>query len=151
MDLTPRPVEETARPRATRRRYGGAVVLALVLVGAGLVLWQGLSNATLYFCNADEVGVRDACRGDGRFRLQGTVVDGTVRDGAGRVDFDVTYGGVTIPVRHAGDPPQLFQPGIPVVVEGRYDGSTFQSDRILVKHTEEYREANPDRVADDAP
>ena len=41
---------------------------------------------------------------------------------------------------------------MPVVVEGRMgtDG-IFAGDRVLVKHTEQYRAANPDRVPDGAP
>ena len=52
------------------------------------------------------------------------------------------------PCVHQGDPPELFQPGIPVVLEGRWQGDAFASDRIMVKHTSEYRAENPDRVED---
>jgi cytochrome c-type biogenesis protein CcmE len=127
------------------------VALALVAGVGGVVLWQGLSNATLYFCNADEVGQRSACTSDKHFRLQGTVVPGSVVDQPDGLDFDVTYGGVVVPVHHQGDAPTLFQEDIPVVLEGRYDGTSFASDRILVKHSEEYKAANPDRVPDGAP
>ena len=41
--------------------------------------------------------------------------------------------------------------GIPAVVEGRMQGTTFAGDRILVKHTEQYIEENPDRVPEGAP
>ena len=41
-----------------------------------------------------------------------------------------------------------FRPGIPVVLEGHWQGAAFASDRIMVKHTSEYREQNPDRVKD---
>ena len=50
---------------------------------------------------------------------------------------------------HQGDPPELFQPGIPVVLEGRFAGRRrFDSDRILVKHAETYVADNPERVDD---
>ena len=49
---------------------------------------------------------------------------------------------------HEGDPPELFQPGIPVVLEGRWSGDHFASDRIMVKHSEQYKAGNPDRVKD---
>ena len=38
-----------------------------------------------------------------------------------------------------GAPQQLFQEGIGVVVEGRWDGKTFYSDTMLVRHNEQYR------------
>ena len=48
-------------------------------------------------------------------------------------------------VRHTGSEPPLFKPGIPVVCEGHWDAGkpVFDSDRILVKHTESYKKANP--------
>lgn len=47
-------------------------------------------------------------------------------------DTDVT-------VIHTGVPPQLFQEGIGVVVEGTWDGTVFESETMLVKHDEQYR------------
>jgi cytochrome c-type biogenesis protein CcmE len=51
-------------------------------------------------------------------------------------------------VVHAGDPPELFEPGIPVVLEGRWaaSGDHFDSDAIRVKHSEEYEADNGDRL-----
>jgi cytochrome c-type biogenesis protein CcmE len=64
------------------------------------------------------------------------------------VEFEIISAGEVVPVVHQGDPPELFKPGIPVVLEGRWDGDVYASDRIMVKHTTEYREQNPDRVDD---
>ena len=110
------------------------------------MLFQGLSNATVYFCNADEVGHRADCSPDKRFRLQGTVDAGSVQAGP-PFHFTVTYNRATVPVTYQGEPGGIFKEGIPVVVEGRMqpDG-TFAGDRILVKHTEQYRAKNPDHV-----
>ena len=44
--------------------------------------------------------------------------------------------------------PELFQPDIPVVMEGRFVGDRYVSDRILVKHSEEYEAENEDRLVD---
>jgi cytochrome c-type biogenesis protein CcmE len=54
-------------------------------------------------------------------------------------------------VRHDGDPPELFKPDIPVVLEGRWAGPVFASDRIIVKHTADYRAKHPDRVTTTVP
>jgi cytochrome c-type biogenesis protein CcmE len=144
-DLSPRQA-----PPPRRRRRWGVVAFLVVLVGAlGVILYQGLANATLYFCNADEVGHRSECSGDKRFRLQGTV-ESVVEDGA-TLHFAVSYNGATIPVTYQGQPGGIFQEGIPAVVEGRMQGTTFAGDRILVKHTEQYIEENPDRVPEGAP
>jgi cytochrome c-type biogenesis protein CcmE len=136
----------------TRRRWPAAVVLGVVFAAGAIILFQGLSNATVYFCNANEVGQRSDCMPGKRFRVQGTVDGGSVQRVGADTTFTVTYGGATIPVQYAGEPGGIFKEGLPVVVEGRMgtDG-TFAGDRVLVKHTEEYRAKNPDRVPSSAP
>jgi cytochrome c-type biogenesis protein CcmE len=145
------------------------VAFLVLIVGAlGVIVYQGLANATLYFCNADEVGRRSECTGSKRFRLQGTVDNGSVVEDGGTLRFTVSYNGATIPVTYQGDPGGIFQEGIPTVVEGRMQGGgagdggevgagggaggeVFAGDRILVKHTEQYIEENPERVPEGAP
>ena len=125
---------------------GGIVVLAL-----GFLVVQGLGNATLYFRTADEAVAQRDSLGSKRFRIQGTVVAGTVRPSGNEVAFDIAANDVTVAVVHQGDPPELFQPGIPVVLEGRFQGDHFASDRILVKHSETYTAEHPDRVTTSVP
>ena len=47
---------------------------------------------------------------------------------------------------HVGDPPELFGPKIPVVLEGTFQGDRFESDQILIRHDNTYDEKNPDRI-----
>ena len=133
-----------AAPARSRARL---VVVGVVIAAAiGFLLWQGLGNATVYFKTADEA-VRDRqSLGTRRFRVEGVVVDGTVREAGKAVRFDIEENGAKVAVRHEGDPPELFRPGIPVVLEGRWQDAVFASDRIMVKHTSEYRAEHPDRV-----
>lgn len=153
MELSPRsaPAQDAARPTPPRRgrspwAYG---VLALVLVAVGVVAYQGLTSASLYFYNADEAVEQRADLGDRRFRLQGSVLD-DVENTAEGVTFTVKYHGAEVAVQHDGDPPELFEPGIPVVLEGRWDpsGEFFASDRIIVKHSEQYEADNGERLED---
>ena len=151
MELKPRTFDDTgtngaggavatrARPgsRRRRRRWVPLVVLGIVLVALGALVFKGLSDATLYFRNADEAVAQRDSLGDKRFRLQGTV-SGEPVEADGVLHFDVAYNGVSVAVSHRGSPPDLFRPGIPVVLEGRWEGSEFASDRILVKHDESY-------------
>jgi cytochrome c-type biogenesis protein CcmE len=129
------------RPRGRRRRWLPLLVLAVVVVGLGTLIYKGLSDATLYFRNADEAVAQRDELGDKRFRLQGSVVGEPVVDGDS-VTFSVAYNGVQVDVAHTGTPPDMFQPGIPVVVEGHWrDGDeVFESDRMLIKHDESYEE-----------
>jgi cytochrome c-type biogenesis protein CcmE len=149
MELTPRTLTEeageSASPETTparrgrRRRWLPLAVIAIVLVALGILVYKGLSDAALYFRTADEAVAQRDDLGSRRFRLEGTVVGEPTQSG-GQVSFAVAYNGVSVDVHHVGDPPDLFRPGIPVVLEGHWaDGQqVFDSDRILVKHDEKY-------------
>jgi cytochrome c-type biogenesis protein CcmE len=149
VDLTPAVDDRPARKSQGRLRL--AAVLVVVAAAVGFLLAQGLDSATVYFRNVDEAVADRDDLGDRRFRMQGDVVEGSVREAGGAVSFDVEFNGVTAAVLHRGDPPDLFQPGIPVVVEGRWDGERFASDLIVVKHSSEYKAENPDRVDPEGP
>lgn len=152
MELTPRTAEgpenggdaegrapSRRRPASVRRRVLSGAAIVVVLGALGVVVFKGLSDATVYFLNADEaVEQRDSLE-DRRFRLQGTVTEGVAETGDG-ASFDVRYNCVDVGVRHVGDPPQMFRPGIPVVLEGRWDssGDYFASDTMFVAHDAEY-------------
>ncbi len=127
-------------------------IAGIVVLGAlGYLVFQGLGNATLYFRTADEAVAQRQQLGERRFRIEGDVVDGSVRQVGDDVSFVLAKNNVEVPVRHKGDPPELFRPGIPVVLEGRFDGDHFSSDRIMVKHSETYVAKNPERVTTTAP
>ncbi|MGY6501304.1 MAG: cytochrome c maturation protein CcmE domain-containing protein [Acidimicrobiales bacterium] len=161
--LTPR-VPPAARRR--RRNPFAFSALAVIVVALLVVVANGLGDATLFFRNADEAVAQRDELSDRRFRIQGLVDGGSITDTDRGVDFVITYNGVDVTISHIGDPPDLFQPGIPVVLEGRWQqldatevaapveglptdqGYFFSSDRFFVKHTEVYVEDNPDRVDD---
>jgi cytochrome c-type biogenesis protein CcmE len=152
VELSPRTAPDAPGAATPRRRrspwaYGA---LILVLVGIGVVAYQALSSASLYFYNADEAIEQKADLGDKRFRLQGSVLDDVEPTASGGVTFTVRYNDVEVPVEHDGDPPELFEPGVPVVLEGHWSssGEIFMSDRILVKHSEQYEADNGERLED---
>lgn len=160
---------EQAGGRATqtvkRRRVTVGVVVAVLVLAAAFIAIQGLRNATLFFRNVDEAIAQADELGDRRFRLQGRVVLGTVATSGGVTTFEVTHNCAVASVQHTTDPPELFaSPWIPVVLEGawrrsasaqstsaqRADDLYFLSDRMLVKHTNEYEAANAERLAESA-
>ena len=102
----------------TRRLWVAAVV---VLGALGFLVYQGLGNATLYFRTADEAVAQRETLGDRRFRIEGNVLSPVNQTGE-VVSFNIESNGVQVPITHKGDPPELFQPGIPVVLEGRFAG-----------------------------
>ncbi len=143
LDLRPR-----STPSPKGRRGWAIVVIVLILAALAFVATKALSDAALFFYNADEAVAKRDELGDSRFRLQGTVMDGTISETGDGVDFTVTFNGAEVPVHHRGDPPELFKAGEPVVLEGRWDRTVdvFDSDRMLVKHDERYDAVNQDRI-----
>ncbi|HEX4905603.1 MAG TPA: cytochrome c maturation protein CcmE [Acidimicrobiales bacterium] len=130
-----------------RLRLG--IVLALVAGAAAFLLVKGLGDATVFFKNADEAVADRDDLGTKRFRLQGTVVPDSVETAGDAVEFDVEFHCDVVHVRHEGDPPELFKPGIPVVLEGHFaapPSDVYESDKIFVRHTSEYRVEEKDRL-----
>ena len=135
---------------STRRYWIAGVVVAAAL---GFLIVRGLGNATLYFRTADEAVAQRQSLDTKRFRIEGTVVAAAVRGAADDVTFDIASNGTTVHVDHHGEPPELFKAGVPVVLEGRFQAGTdlFRSDRILVKHSENYVARHPERVTTTLP
>ena len=139
-------VTEQRAPGRTQDRRRLIIVGVIVLAALGFLVVRGLGNATLYFRTADEAVAQKQQLGTRRFRIEGNVVAGTVREVGSSTAFNIESKGVVVPVDHQGDPPELFKPGIPVVLEGHFEGDSFASDRIMVKHSEDYVAKHPDRV-----
>lgn len=155
LDLTPRTgPDEDGRPRRSAVR---ALITGLVIVGLlgaiGYVLVRQLGGASIYYYNVDEAVAERSDLGDQPIRIQGTVVGEPVEGDDETIRFALAFQGASVEVRHAGtEPPPLFDAGVPSVVEGRFapDG-TFVSERIVIKHSEQYSDENPDRVEPGSP
>ena len=159
LDLSPRtgPHDEgtRSRPRRSRARAWVSGLVIVGLLGAiGVVLVRQLDGASLYYYNVDEAVAQRSDIGDRRIRIQGTVVGqpGELADEA--VAFTVAFDGESVDVLYSGKEPlpDLFGTGTPSVMEGSFtpDGD-FRSDRIVIKHTEDYEQDNSDRVAPEDP
>lgn len=155
LDLTPRtgPSGTGARrpPRSRAQAVLSGAVIVAVLAAIGFVTVRQLSGASVYYYNADEAVAQRAEIGDQRIRVQGTVVGKPVELDDETVTFTIAFRGAAVDVRHSGaEPPPLFDANVPSVVEGRFaaDG-TFLSDRIVIKHSEQYKQDNPDHLDPD--
>ena len=107
---------------------------------------RGSGSSLNYFETVDQAVAHKATLGSQTFRLEGVVVPGTVHRIPGGVAF-VAAGTVhRVDVVNHGNPPQLFQPDIPVVVVGHFSGSSFVSDQLIVDHSAQYIQQHPNRV-----
>ena len=149
MDLSPRTDSTGGQPPSRQKRnWLPIVVLALVLVAGGVIVTKFLNEAVDYYCNVDEVGVRDGCEEDRRIRLQGTVDEGSVEQVGSDTTFVISFNGESMPVHYSGEPGGIFKECIPVVVHGVIEGGELQGDRVEVKHSDEYVAVNDERVSD---
>ncbi|CAB4599248.1 unannotated protein [freshwater metagenome] len=157
MELTPRTGPDSEggdgadiAPRKKRRVSlpAMALLVAVIAIG-GFVMVQALGSATTFYRNADEAVAQRDSLGVKRFRLQGTVVPGTIVQTGDGVTFEISYNGVPITVNHVGDPPEMFKENQAVLLEGHFDAdssNTYDSDLMIVKHSEVYKEKKAERL-----
>jgi cytochrome c-type biogenesis protein CcmE len=144
------PAPPRRRPQASRgQRRRMWVVGAVILAAIGFLVFKGLTSAVVFFKTANEAIAQRSTLGNSAFQLEGTVVNGSVHHLSGDVyRFALESSGVTVNVENAGDPPQMFRPGLPVVVVGHFVGASnlFSSNEIMVKHSAQYIAEHPNRV-----
>lgn len=129
-------------PADARSRPGGGwrlVPVALAgIVAIGILAASNLGSSLVYYKTPTEV-VRGGPHPTQRIRLGGLVQEGSVRRTLSGVAFLLTDGVTTVPVQNTGTPSGVFAAGRGAVVEGTWNGRTFASDSIVVKHSNEYR------------
>ncbi len=132
-----------------RRRLRVWVPILVIAAALGFLIAKGLGNSLVYFRTVDEALALKAKLGTTTFRLEGVVKPRTVTtNSSGGVDFQlVGQDGRTISIVDTANPPELFQPNLPVVLVGHFQGNHFLSDQIMVKHSANYIAAHPNRVA----
>jgi cytochrome c-type biogenesis protein CcmE len=158
--LTRDPMEEARALLANvgtprRRQWLGSrrrqlIALAVVLSAIGFLAFQGLTSAAEYFQTTAQAVAHRASLGTKSFRIEGTV-ENDVRSRGRDVLFTIYGPGQAVDVVSSGSPPELFKPGIPVVLAGHWQGDTYMSNLIMVKHTASYTEAHPDRLKPQLP
>lgn len=141
---SPTPSAARIRKRSRRPIFVGIIVIAAL----GFLIGKGLDNATMYFRTADEAMAQRGALEGKRFRLEGTVVHGSIVSNGPYVNFVVAGKDTKVNVRNEGQPVGVFQDDIPVVLEGKFvaGSNTFDSDRVMVRHSAEYTAKHPDRV-----
>ena len=117
-----------------------AIAGVAILGIAGALIYQALNSSLVYFILPNEYAAHPAKYEDRRIRLGGIVEPGSVQyDNQNlQLAFAITDSIKTYPVTHVGAPPELFKENTGVVVEGHFDGETFKSDKLLIKHSEVY-------------
>lgn len=130
--------------------------IALIAVIFGCIvaiIFVGMRGNVIYYYDVTEAVKKAESQGVSRFRLAGAVVKGSIESNGATTTFELTDGTETVAVKHQGDPPELFKNGAPVVAEGHWQkgklGNVFLSDRIMIKHGNEYSPPEVDQNSDD--
>jgi cytochrome c-type biogenesis protein CcmE len=125
-----------------QRRLWTVAGIALVTVVLSILAFSSIGQSLVYYWSPTELLAAGDKAVGASIRLGGLVAPGSVVRGADglTLDFAVTDGQNTVPVRAQAVPPAMFREGIGVVVEGTLDADgQFETQRLMVKHDNEYQ------------
>src|SRR2546430_261508 len=140
------PAEERKSLRP-RKRFplsfilGGLAILAAI---AYLVYANTQANAVYYMTVSELKSCTSFACTTQSVRVAGVVQAGTIvrNDQTQTVHFVITQGAQALPVVYSGIVPDIFRPGIEVVVEGHYPGhGAFQALTLLTKCPSKFQAA----------
>ena len=138
---------EEQQPRTRRKRrlpisfvLGGLAILGAVIY---LVIANTQANA-VYYMTVSELKSCAKCATQS-VRVAGVVQDSVVNDNVHQqMRFTIADGSQTLQVVYSGIVPDIFRPGITVVVEGLYTGhGPFQAQTLLAKCPSKFQSATP--------
>lgn len=128
-------------PSKTGKRFWAGVGLVAVAGAVTLLITGGLQDNVVFFLTPSELHAKGTDVYGRAVRLGGQVKPGSVDWNAEETDlrFVLRDEGSEVVVHSTSAPPAMFRAGLGVVVEGTYgaDG-VFSSDRVMVKHSNEY-------------
>lgn len=115
------------------------------LCAAVLLTMRAFSENLVFFYSPSDMAAKPPAA-DRLVRVGGLIEAGSLRRGDGqRMEFVVTDGKASLPVRYQGMVPALFREGQGCIAEGYWRQDFFEAVRILTKHDEKYM---PKEVAD---
>jgi cytochrome c-type biogenesis protein CcmE len=107
---------------------------------AAWLIYRAMNTGLVYFITPSEYAQTPDKYSGRRIQLGGIVEPDSVSfdDRSLMLTFNITDTYQTYAVSHRGAPPELFKPGTGVVIEGKFEGQTFISNEVKVKHSEVY-------------
>ena len=120
------------------------LVLALIFSMAviGFVSVGNIGENLVYYWDTSELLAQGEKAYGADIRLGGVVKEGSLKwdEKKNELEFEIGDGKNYIKVYAKGAPPQMFREGIGVLVEGTMvSEGYFTSDRLMVKHSNEYK------------
>ena len=126
--------------RFSKRQILSCTAVLSIAGAIAYILWGGLEQNLVYFVTPTELLAKGSTAVGNPLRLGGVVAEGTVQQINNLLQFSIKDDTHQVPVMSSKTPPQMFQEGMGVVVEGslQADGR-FNTERLMVKHVNEYR------------
>lgn len=125
-----------------KRRRSMAVVAIMIAGGAlAFLAFSGIGENLVYYWSPTELHAAGSKAIGASIRLGGLVVPGSIEYGDGlSLKFRVSDGDGEVTVIANATPPAMFRENIGVVLEGTMGGDgIFETERLMVKHDNEYR------------
>jgi cytochrome c-type biogenesis protein CcmE len=119
------------------------LALATVLAaGVGYMVWTSTQGSAEYYQTVAELRAHPSAQ---NVRVAGIVQNDIVRsDGGLEVRFTESDGGQRLPVVYKGTLPDIFRPGMQVVVQGHLgSGGVFQASELQAKCPSRFATASP--------
>jgi cytochrome c-type biogenesis protein CcmE len=137
---------QQSKPRKRKRLPLSFILAGVAILGAVIYLVSTNTQASaVYYMTISELRSCKTCLTQD-VRVAGVVQRGSIvnNEETQTVHFVITQGSQTMPVTYNGVVPDIFGPGITVVVEGQYTGSgPFQAQTLLAKCPSKFQAATP--------
>ncbi len=140
---------ETEIERPKKRLPLSFVLAGIAILGAVIYLvYANTQTNAAYYMTVSELKQCATCSAQ-TVRVAGVVQGGSIvrNDQQQTIRFTVVDGKQTMPVTYSGVVPDIFRPGIQVVVEGRYSNGLFQAQTLLAKCPSKFQSATPTTTA----
>ncbi len=140
--------EKLPRPEKRKRRRLRISFLIAGIAILGAIIYLVVSNtqaSAVYYMTVSELQSCKTCVTQD-VRVAGVVEAGSIvrNDAQQTISFVITQGSQKMPVTYTGVVPDIFRPGITVVVEGYYTGSgPFKAQTLLAKCPSKFQAATP--------
>jgi cytochrome c-type biogenesis protein CcmE len=126
-----------------RRRTRWFMLGAFAVAGTAfaVIAASGINKNLVYYWTPTDLHANGEKAYGATIRLGGMVAKNSIRNiGGSAVEFDVKDATRVVHVKTTTVPPQMFRENIGVVVEGTMvKGGYFQSNRLMVSHSNEYK------------
>lgn len=138
--------KSTARANKKTKFIVGGVVIALAVA---YLIYTGIQSSSAYFLTVDELQAKGAAIYGRPVRVSGLVnaetIDFNHKDLILKFDIQ-SAGGQSLHVVFNGPQPDQMREGAEAIVEGKFDGSTFQAQSLLLKCPSKYEEGTIEEI-----